>query len=76
MQTVKISGWEPGLKKISLTKLLENSARKDLAEAKAIVDGLLEGRSFEISFEDNSAASAFVHEATLLGAKIEIPGLR
>ncbi len=70
MHTVKVSGWVPGLKKISLTKLLQLSTCKDLAEAKGMVDALLEGGSFELHFVDKEAARAFVNQAKILGARV------
>jgi ribosomal protein L7/L12 len=72
MQKVKIIGWEQGLKKISLTKLLQESAGKDLAEAKAMVDALIEGQPFEISFQQDADARAFLEGAKRLGAKVDL----
>lgn len=69
MPIVTVSGWEPGLRKISLTKLLQLSGGKDLGEAKAMVDALLEGRSFEINFHDEEAARTFAGQARTLGAQ-------
>ena len=69
MPIVTVSGWVPGLRKISLTKLLQLSGGKDLGEAKAMVDALLEGRPFEINFHDEDAARTFADQARTLGAQ-------
>jgi hypothetical protein len=71
MTTVKVTGWEPGLRKISLTKLLQQDAGKDLAGAKALVDGLLQGKTFEVTFEEEQLARQFAEKAKAIGAQID-----
>jgi hypothetical protein len=73
MRIVKVTGWERGLRKISLTKLLQESAGKSLPDAKGLVDALLEGKSFEVSFADEGLARRFADQARSLGAKIVEP---
>jgi hypothetical protein len=69
MIRVSIAGWNPGLKSISLMKLLREGSQSErtLAEAKSLVDGLLEGRSFTITFPSQREAEIFLKEATDLG---------
>ena len=69
MATVRVSGWKPGMRKISLTKLVQTGGGKDLAQAKAMVDGLLEGNPFEVSFDNEEAARSFADQAKDLGAE-------
>jgi hypothetical protein len=70
MTTVTVIGWEPGLKKISLTKLLQATSGKDLEQAKGMVDALLDGKPFEIAFADDAAAKTFADQARILGVKL------
>jgi hypothetical protein len=72
MPSVRVSGWEPGLRKISLTKLLQMSADKDLQEAKAMVDALIEGKGFEIYFDNEGVAKTFADHVRGLGAQVTI----
>lgn len=72
MPIVRVSGWEPGMRKISLTKLVQEGSGQSLAQAKAMVDQLLEGQPFEVGFDNEGAARSFADHATKLGAKITI----
>ena len=69
MPIVRVSGWEPGMRKISLTKLVQTSSGKDLTEAKAMVDALLAGQPFEVSFDNEEAARFFADQVKELGAE-------
>jgi hypothetical protein len=62
MLIVRVTGWEKGLQKISLTKLLQEGAGKNLPEAKSMVDALLEGKSFEVRFENDELARTFAQK--------------
>lgn len=43
MATVEITGWLPGFRKVSCTKLLQSQVGIGLADAKSITDGILNG---------------------------------
>ena len=70
MITVRVTGWRPGMRKISLTKLIQESAGTELGLAKDMVDGLLDGRPFALRFEDEDRARFFADRAEELGAEV------
>jgi hypothetical protein len=41
MKTIGVSGWNPGFKKVSCTKLLQEKAGYSLSQAKATTDAIL-----------------------------------
>ncbi len=48
VQTVILSGWETGFKKVACTKLLQKRLGFTLSEAKAATDSLLEGQAIRV----------------------------
>jgi hypothetical protein len=68
MKTVLFTGWNYGLQKVALTKLLRSEAHLPLSVAKDVVDQLLDGRSPEIVLDDETA-DRFVQMAEVLGAQ-------
>jgi len=48
MPKVTVRRWNPGLKKVSLAKLLQEEAGLSLTSAKQCVDRLLEGQSITV----------------------------
>lgn len=68
--TVRVTGWDQGFRTISFIKLLRQSSLEGygLSRAKALVDGLLEGRAFSLRFASVTQAREFVAEARKLGA--------
>ena len=72
MNTVVLSGWEPGLNKVELTKLLQSSASLSLSEAKSRIDRLIDGDPIEVLFEQPSEAEHFGAQATELGAIVRV----
>jgi len=68
---VRIAGWRPGLKTISLIDLVRGSARMSLTQAKDLVDSLLDGQSHTLSFETSEEARAFQAAADDLGVEVE-----
>jgi hypothetical protein len=68
MTSVIITGWEVGLKKVSLSKRLQEEGRLSLARAKHSVDEVLEGRQVELTFLTSAAATRFVAAARQLHA--------
>lgn len=72
MTTIRITGWRPGLRKVSLTRLLQQYAGFSLIEAKGGVDAVLEGSSLTIVFLTREIAEEFMQKATEMGAIVEI----
>jgi ribosomal protein L7/L12 len=72
MLIVKVVGWEPGMLTISLIKLVRETTGKDLAQAKAVVDALLDGQSFDVCFEDEEAAKGFADRLKAIGCTARI----
>jgi ribosomal protein L7/L12 len=70
MVQVEVVGWRKGFLSISFIKLVrEAGARKlSLAEAKALVDEMINGRKFALQFESEDEAHRFVLAAEELGA--------
>jgi len=79
MSTVTLSGWQPGdpaLNKVELTKLIRSSNGLGLAEAKELVDRLVDGEDIEIVLNDREAAEAFSEDAIALGAQVRTGSVR
>jgi len=70
MPNVILTGWKPGFKSVSFIKLLrtQGAAPRGLAEAKSLVDALLQGEQFSIDFATESEANSFIRQAESLGA--------
>jgi hypothetical protein len=66
---VRLTGWRPGLKVLSLIDLVRGSAALTLTQAKALVDGLLDGRTHTLSFANLQDAHAFQAAANDLGVE-------
>ena len=79
MSTVILSGWQPGdpeFNKVELTKLVRNSNGLGLADAKALVDRLVDGEDIEVVFNDREAAESFSELAIALGAQVRTGSVR
>ncbi|MEO8074554.1 MAG: hypothetical protein ABI686_15060 [Acidobacteriota bacterium] len=72
MAKVLFKGWNNGLKKISLTKLLQEKANLSLKEAKSKTDFLLDGETFFIETESIEEAVETAKQATAIGAVCKI----
>ena len=72
MPRVIITGWKPGLEKISLTKLLQAEAGLSLKAAKESVDRCLAGERVSIPMPSGEAAERLAQQASDLGAVVEI----
>lgn len=68
---VRFTGWNRGLRKISLTDLLQRETDLSAADAKRIVDDILENRSAEVIAKPDQA-DRLVAEARTLGAICEV----
>ncbi len=74
MPKVLLTKWKPGLKKVSLTKLLQAQANLSLRIAKAYVDRFLDGEKVAIEMSSLTAAKKLATEASKLGATVEVDG--
>jgi ribosomal protein L7/L12 len=72
MPQVLILGWRPGLKSVSLIKLLQERTDYSLRMAKEIVDRCLEGETVEVEVATLTEAERLAHEADALGAITEV----
>jgi hypothetical protein len=72
MTKITLKGWKPGLRKISLTRLLQEYAELSLIDARGIVDRLLEGEHVTIIISSRIAAEAFIQRAVEIGAMAEL----
>lgn len=68
MAQVRVTGWESGLKKVSLTRLLQSSVRLDLITAKSYTDRILEGETVVLELPDFAQATALAEALEALGA--------
>ena len=72
MTQVLFLGWRPGLKSISLIKLLQKQANCSLRTAKEIVDRCLKGETVAVEVATLAKAEHLAREATYLGAITEV----
>lgn len=72
MPKVKFKGWVQGLRKVSLTKLLQERADLSLTSAKYSVDRILDGETITIEMQTIEEANQLSKEASMLGAVCEI----
>ena len=72
MSAIRISGWQPGMRKISVTKFLQEEVGLGVREAKAMVDVVLEGREVEIDLAPGDDADAVTASIRELGAICEV----
>jgi hypothetical protein len=66
---IELVGWRPGLKKISLTRLLQRDCGFSLRIAKAAVDSLLEGQRVKVTLLPSVAPELFLEQASKVGAE-------
>jgi hypothetical protein len=70
MKTVRLIGWKPGLKKISLVDLLKHYAGHNLGTAHQAMVRLMEGGVVEVQVDDR-VVKEFVAAAEQIGAVCE-----
>ncbi len=71
MHTVRLIGWDVGLKKISLNYLLQDMTGMSVKEAHRIVNQLLDNETIDLSFNSEAAAQQFIEKARNLGARCD-----
>jgi hypothetical protein len=73
MKHLVISGWNVGLDKVLLTKVLRTEFGYSLSEGKSITDQVLDDREIRIPFDrELSVAENFVKRLREIGAKASI----
>lgn len=72
MTKIRLTGWQTGMQKISLTKLLQAEAGLPLPDAKRVVDDILERRSVSVDVSCDRDAGQLVVTMRGLGAICDI----
>ena len=72
MSTIKISGWQIGMRKVSLTKLLQERGGLGVREAKDLVDKVLADREAVFDVPSDRNADVVADEIRDLGAICEV----
>lgn len=70
--TVVITGWRTGLRKVSLTSLIQDYAGVGLTAAKRYTDDVLEGRPVVLALSSNERAAEFCDALRDIGAQAEV----
>lgn len=71
MTTVRFTGWNPGFNKVRMNAILREDGGLGLAEAKQLVDAILEDRGPALTLEE-SAARRLADRATECGATVTV----
>ena len=71
MTILRLTGWRPGLRKVSLTKLLQEKANMSVSDAKHAVDVVLEGGEVRVEVPSGTDATALLASIRALGAECE-----
>jgi ribosomal protein L7/L12 len=72
MTNIKLTGWQVGMRKISLTKLLQDKGGLSLANAKRVVDDILDGREVSLQLPAGEDANAVAAALRDLGAICDV----
>ena len=70
--TVAITGWSTGLRKASLTSLIQDYAGVGLTAAKRCTDDVLEGRPVVLDVSSHERAAEFCDALRDIGAQAEV----
>lgn len=73
MANVLLTGWKPGLRKVSLTRLLQQYTQLSLVDAKGNVDRLLTGAAVTITLISDDVVNEFVEQAIAIGVNVNLP---
>jgi ribosomal protein L7/L12 len=74
MASVTFTGWGEGLNKVELNHLLRRECGLGLAEAKDLVDLLLEGEPFTVKVGSSESAERMVRDAASIHAVARVDG--
>ena len=69
---VRISGWRPGLQKVSMTLVVRRLGQLGLRDAKSVTDRVLDGEVVDVEVDDARAAQELAQELQALGAVAEV----
>ena len=72
MAFVRVTGWRPGLQKISMTKVYRRELGITLKPAKEMTDALLAGEVQEFEVIPVSRAEAIADELRQLGGVVDV----
>lgn len=72
MSSVRISGWKPGLRKVSHSMALRTWAGMSLTEAKVVTDRVLEGQVVVVEVASLALADSLAAELNALGAVLDV----
>ena len=70
---ITFKGWEPGMRKVSFTKLLHEKGELTLKDAKSITDRLLDNddETITLEFKDENTTKAIYEQSRELGVICE-----
>ena len=68
MAQITMTGWQPGLNKVALTKALQSELGLPLGAAKNATDRLLDGERVELFPEDQQSADRLAESLMSIGA--------
>jgi ribosomal protein L7/L12 len=71
MKTLKLTGWRDGMQTVSLIKAVKEHSTGSLAEAKKLVEDMLDGSPVTLSFESEERCEEFRRLASSLGAIVQ-----
>jgi hypothetical protein len=74
MPTLKILGYETGLNKFAMVRILKESLELDEKESNKMTDALMNGNVISLEFEDSDFAENLAEELSEVGAKVKIDG--
>lgn len=74
MSTLKIIGYETGMKKIIMARLLQKRLALDEVQSRKMTDAIISGNVISLKFEDSDYAAGLSEELVEAGARVEIEG--
>lgn len=72
MAQVQITGWREGLRKVSMTRALQEHAGLGLGAAKSVTDAILDGEVVDVPCASEEIATALADRLAGLGAIVEV----
>lgn len=72
MPTLKIIGYETGLNKISMVRILQESLDLDAKESNKMTDALMSGNVISLKFDEAEFAEGLAEELAEVGARVKI----
>jgi ribosomal protein L7/L12 len=72
MPTLKIIGYETGLNKFEMVRILREALELDEKESNKMTDALMNGNVISLKFDDSEFAESLAEELAEVGAKVKI----